>query len=152
MLTTDGAKIMLGWYFKKQGPSNPQNRDNSYQVLRLYTNDVTPTELSKKSDFKEAVGGGYLAKTLSAATWTVTTVDNISQAAQEAQLFTFIGELTIPVGVAGIGCTKSIYGWWIEDGLGNFIGAHKMPYVYTPDGSINSYEITPIFRLGHPFS
>ena len=52
-------------------------------TVRLYSNDLIPTETSITADFTEVVGGGYAAEALTPANWTVTP-GNPSEAVYDA--------------------------------------------------------------------
>lgn len=79
-----GEGLALEYFVNK---STPQD-----QVLRLFTNDVTPSETDTLATYTEASGSGYSAITLTGANWTITT-GAPSEAAYAQQTFTFTGAL-----------------------------------------------------------
>jgi hypothetical protein len=94
-------------------------------VLRLYSNDVTPSETSSSASFTEVTGGGYAAKTLTAANWTITAGDP-SFGIYAQQEFTFTGVT---------GGSGEIYGYYVTDASdGSLKWAERFP------GSITPYE------------
>lgn len=59
-------------------------------VLRLFTNNITPAETDTAVTYTEAAGGGYAAKSLGGAGWTITE-GAPSNAAFAQQSFNFTG-------------------------------------------------------------
>jgi hypothetical protein len=62
-----GADQILKSYFNKTQPAGGNNL-----TLKLFTNNVTPSDAHTASNYTEASGGGYAAKTLTAGSFTVT--------------------------------------------------------------------------------
>jgi len=75
---------MLSFIVNKSSPEN--------LVLRLFTNDVTPSEADTAATYTEAIGSGYSAITLTGASWTITE-GSPSTASYAEQTFTFTGAL-----------------------------------------------------------
>lgn len=61
-------------------------------VLKLYTNNITPSETDTEATYTEAAGFGYASVTLTPAGWTITP-GAPSEAAFAEQTFTFTGAL-----------------------------------------------------------
>lgn len=139
VLSLEGAKVILTWYYTKEGYNNPQGDTNNGLWLKLFTNDHTPTQFSTLGDFSEASGGGYEAKYLSKDDWSLRTVNGISQVSQPLQRWEFTAPIT-----GG----KKVVGIYVVDEIGNFIGAEKAPYNYTPEER-GIYEVTPVVMLGN---
>lgn len=59
-----GEELALKNFLNHTAPQN--------QVLRLYTNNITPAEGDTAATYTEASGGGYSAKNLTGSSWTVT--------------------------------------------------------------------------------
>lgn len=55
--------------------------------LKLYTNDYTCTETSIIGNFTECVVAGYVQKSLSSGSWTISTATNITTASYAEQEF-----------------------------------------------------------------
>jgi len=72
-------------------------------VYKLFATNVTPAETDTAVSYTEAAGGGYAAKTLTGANWTVTG-GAPSSAAYAAQTYTFTGALTT---------NATIYGYFV---------------------------------------
>ena len=91
--------------------------------LRLYSNDITPGETSTLASFTQVAGGGYAAKTLLTASWTVTPgAPSIATYAQ--QTFTFTGVTTAP---------GTIYGYYLVDTVtGLYIGGERFAGALVP--------------------
>ncbi len=77
--------------------------------LRLFVNNITPSDASVIGDFTEAAAGfpGYAAITLSAATWGAVTVT-----AHVAQ--SFYGS-TPTFTRSSTGTPQNVYGWYVTD-------------------------------------
>ena len=59
------------------------------QLLRLYVNDITPSETDSTATFTAAAGGGYADIALTGSSWVVSGGASYAQ-----QTFTFTGALT----------------------------------------------------------
>ena len=80
MLSTDGTA----------GPSNGE------RLLRLFTNNLTPSDTTTLSTVTEAVGStGYAPITLVGASWTTTQVAGVTTAVYSEQTFTFTTAVTV---------------------------------------------------------
>lgn len=151
MLTKGGAIIVLRYYFRKEGPPNPSNKDNSTVKLKLYTNDRVPQEDDTPLDYREAEGSGYEAQTIPLDTWQVLLENGIPTAKPATQRFRFTQALVPAKNLpARPIATASIYGWYLEDMLGNLIEAKRVPYVFTPSENPSALELTPKIQLGTP--
>ena len=64
LLIPSAAKtIILANFLNKSSPEN--------LILKLYTNDTTPTNTDTEDDYVEITGGGYVAYNLTAPNWTM---------------------------------------------------------------------------------
>lgn len=133
VLMDTGATQIANSYFNKTNPTAGNDL-----TLKLFVNDITPADDDVVGDYTEATGGGYAAKTLTAASWTVSTVSDIVQAAYAQQDFVFTGALTT---------NHVIYGVYIVDADGVLICAEKAPATYTPANNGDLYAVTPVFQL-----
>jgi hypothetical protein len=95
VVTKDGKQIFL-----KAGLNNTAGQN---QYMRLYSNDVTPTESSVAGDFTQASFSGYTQKSLTGSSWTITSTTPI-YAYYAQQTWTFTG---------GPGSASTIYGYYI---------------------------------------
>lgn len=95
-------------------------------TLKLYTNDYTPVEGSVASDFTEASGGGYAAKTLTTTSWVISSSGGRALATYAKQTWTFTGAL------AG---SAKVYGCFI-------VGATSTTIVYAERASADK-QLTP---------
>lgn len=91
-------------------------------LLKLYSNNITPSAADVTSTYTEVTGGGYAYKTLTPATWTVTS----GTASYPAQTWTF----TSAVG--------NIYGYYVVRATtGDLVFAEKFaagPYNVQTNG------------------
>lgn len=80
-------------------------------TLRLYVNDRSPAagDALNASDYTEMTTQNYAAKTLTPASWTITTPGPHALAAYAAQTFTFNGS----------GGDTVVYGYYITDSTSN---------------------------------
>lgn len=132
VLMDSGATQMCNSYFKKV------NAAGSSLILRLFVNDIVPAVGNTRLSYTEAAGGGYAAKELTAAAFTVSTVAGLVQAAYAQQIFTFTGALTT---------NPTIYGVYIVDIDDVLICAERAPTTYTPAVNGDTFAVTPVFKL-----
>ena len=79
------------------------------KVLKLFSNDVTPTDSSVVGDLTEVSGTtGYAATTLASASWTTTQVGGVTTAVYSERTFTFTTNATA-------------YGYYVVDTSGNLL-------------------------------
>lgn len=129
-----GAVQVLTSYFKKTQPAGGNNL-----TLKLFVSNTTPSTSGADTagTYTEAAGGtGYSAITLTAASWTVSTVANIVQAAYAKQTFTWTGNPS-----------ETVYGYFIVDADGVLIYAERAAATFTPTANGDYYEVTPAFKL-----
>lgn len=139
VLSAHGGKCILSWYFKKKDYNNPFQETNNGFYLRMYTNPHVPTVDSTISDFVEAQGGGYSQKYIDRFDWAMSYVNGIATCTGKLQRWDFTGPLNGGAQVVGL---------YLVDALGNFIGAEKAPYFYTPEERA-VYEVLPVVLLGN---
>ena len=96
LVPNTGEVIALSYLTNKV--ATPENL-----VYKLFATNVTPAETDTAVSYTEAAGGGYAAKTLTGANWTVTG-GAPSSAAYAAQTYTFTGALTT---------NATIYGYFV---------------------------------------
>ena len=94
-ISSDGAEIIL---------KSITGVSTSTETLKmkLYSNNYTPTTLSKLADFTEVTGGGYAEKSLPASNWTITG----NAISTSPQLFTFTSNIGQIYGYYLIGATS----------------------------------------------
>lgn len=133
VLADVGADVILKAFFNNDWPAGGKNL-----TLKLYTNNYTPLDTSVAGDFTEASGGGYAAKTLSNASWVVTTGNDPSDAVYAEQTWTFTGLL------AG---SATVYGYFIVDADGILLLGEKFDYSFTPAKNGDQLRLTPKAQL-----
>jgi len=113
----------------------PQN-----QVLKLFTNDITPDENTTASSFTEASGGGYANKPLTGTSWSfATNASNEAEATYTAQTFTFTGALT---------GSATIYGWYlVEATSGLLLACERIGSSITPVNNGDNLVVNPLLQL-----
>lgn len=127
-----GADEILKGYFNNVFPASHD------LTLKLFVNDITPVDTHTASDYTEASGGGYSAKTLTAGSWTINTANDPSDAVYAQQTWTFTGQLS---GGA------TIYGYYVVNANGVLIWAERLPYPFTPYANGDQLRVTPKFQL-----
>ncbi len=132
VLADVGADRILNAYFNNAWPAGGKDL-----TLKLFVTDVTPSDTSVAGDFTEATGGGYAAKTLSNASWTVTVGNDPSDAVYAQQTYTFTGALTT---------NPDIYGYFVVDADGTLVWAEKFASTFTPANNGDALKITPKFQ------
>jgi len=80
VLTTGGKNISLNYITGKTSSTEGL-------LLKLFSNNVTPSEIDTVLTYTEVTGGGYTYKTLTPSTWSVAG----GSANYPAQTFTFTG-------------------------------------------------------------
>lgn len=126
MLIPNGGEVIdLSYLVNKATPEN--------LVLRLFTNNITPSETDTVATYTEATGGGYAAITLTGATWTVT-AGAPSTASYPQQTFTFTGALTT---------NTTIYGYYMTRATSNDLVLAETFTSFTPANNGDNVKITP---------
>jgi len=132
VLADVGADEFLGIIFN-------DTRTGTGFVVRLYTNNLTPADTDVVGSYTEASGGGYAAKTLDKASWTINTGNDPSDATYAQQTFTFTGAL------AG---SATVYGYYVTDTTGAILlWAERFPAALTPANNGDNIKVTPKFQL-----
>lgn len=128
VLSDVGAAAMLTDFFVSGGNL----------TLRLFTSNTTPADTDTAGSYTEATGGGYAAKTLTAASWAVAQSAGIATASYAQQSFAFTGALD---------GDASVYGYYITDAAGVLIYAERASAAYTPVNDGDSYSVALKFQL-----
>lgn len=102
-------------------------------IYRLFATNVTPADTDTAGTYTEAAGGGYAAKTLTGASWTVTggapTVASYAQ-----QDYTFTGALTT---------NPTIYGYFVTRATDADLILAEAFTSFTPAASGDKVLLTP---------
>lgn len=107
-------------------------------TLRLYGNDYTPVDSSVTANFTEIAGGGYAAKPITFANWTIT-AGTPSLAAYAFQQWIFSGVINAP---------GTIYGYYItRDSDSKLLSAERFPSANVPFSPIAGSKIVVLPRL-----
>lgn len=106
------------------------------QTLKLFATNVTPAEGDTASTYTEAAGGGYAAKTLTAANWPdPTTAAGVTSSSYAEQTFTFTGALTT---------NPTIYGYYVVGAISTvLLWAELAGATFTPANNGDTYKVTP---------
>ena len=112
---------------------------NNGLVLKLYSNDLTPSETDVVGDYIEVSGGGYASKALAYASWTIVS-GNPSYGIFAQQIFTFTGSTDAP---------GTAYGYYVVDSDGALRWAERFAEASLPFTVVTgpSIKITPRFEL-----
>lgn len=133
VLFDTGATQIANSYFKKVEPT----AGNSL-TLKLFVNDITPTNSHTVLDFIEASGGGYSPLTIAPEDITVSSVGDIVQAAFPPHVFEFTGALD---------STATVYGVLLVDADGVGIGAERAAEGYTPSITNTEYNTVGAIKI-----
>jgi hypothetical protein len=127
LITNVGEEYLLAVGLNKQAAEDLE--------LRLFTNDKAPAEGDVLGDYTEAVGFGYVAKTLLGGSWSMV-LGAPTVASYVSQVFTFTGAL------------GNVYGYYVvAPGAGVVVWANRFsngPYAIVNNGD----AVTVIPRLG----
>lgn len=128
-----GADAVLKKYFNDTNPAGGQNL-----TLKLFVSNTTPADTDTQATYTEAVGGGYVTKTLTNGSWTVTVGNDPSDAVYAEQTWTFTGPLTTNL---------TIYGYYVVNADNVLIWAERLGASFTPDQNGDQLKITPKMQL-----
>jgi hypothetical protein len=102
-------------------------------VLKLYSNNLTPSDTDVAGTYTEATFTGYAAATLTGASWNAASAGTITYSAQQ----TFTRSAT--------GTTENIYGYYVvQSGSGILVYSERdasAPFAVTNNG--DAIKITP---------
>lgn len=113
-----------------------QNYVRNLVSLRLFSNDVTPSEADTLATYTEVIGGGYVAKSLLTASW-VLVAGGPSTLTYALQTFAFTGITNGP---------GTIYGYYLVDTHTElYIGGERFPGSIVPFNPVagSTIRITP---------
>mgnify|MGYP003494127470 CR=1 FL=1 len=106
-------------------------------TLKAFTSDTTPADTDTAATYTEANGGGYVAKTLTMGSWTVSIVSNIAQSAYAEQTWTFTGALT---------GNPNIYGYYVVDADNVLVWAERLDATFTATQNGDILRVTPVYK------
>lgn len=108
-------------------------------TLKLFSNNVTPAEGDTASSYTEVAGGGYVSKTLSNSSWTITAGDP-TKGTYAAQDFSFTGPTNAP---------GTIYGYFLVDGSNVLRGSERFGAGVVPFNPVlgSLIRITPKLQV-----
>jgi hypothetical protein len=127
-----GAESMLKARFNNQWPTVKD------LTIKLFTNNIVPTDDHTAVDYTEAAGGGYALKTLTCGSWTINPANNPRDAVYAEQIWTFTGALS---------GSATVYGYFVVDDDGVFQWAEQISPVMAPANNGDQLKITPQFQL-----
>ena len=131
-----GADLVLGTFLRAVAVQDLK--------LKLFATDVTPNAngTDTTATYTEAAGGGYAEITLSRGTgWTITTVNDPSDAIYTQQTFTFTGALTT---------NAKIYGYYVTDNAGTtLLWAERLAVYFQPANNGDKLLITPKVQMSY---
>lgn len=113
--------------------------------LRLYSNNVTPAGTDTLATYTEVTGGGYAAKSLTFASWTIQQTTPPTSAINTSQLWTFTGPTTGP---------GTIYGYYVvRVSDSKLLWAERFPALLVPFSPIAGSRIAvlPKFTVESQF-
>lgn len=132
VLVNNGKARMLGLLSNKTG----FNLEGL--VLKLFQNDVTPTELYTSTGLTACAFGGYSPITLTGANWTITeSTSGVASMSFAEQTFT-----------CNASTSQSVYGYWIVTASSALVAAERFadaPYIVTNNG--DAINVTPNIAL-----
>lgn len=128
-----GADAILKTYFNNTRPAGGNNF-----TLKAFTSNTTPADTDTAATYTEASGGGYVAKTLTNGSFTVTVGNDPSDATYAQQTWTFTGALT---------GNPTVYGYYVVDADNVLLWAERLPASFTPAVSGDQLAVTPKFQL-----
>ena len=133
VLADVGADIILKAYFNNAWATGGKDL-----TFKLFTNDYTPVQTSVAGSFTCATGGGYVDKTTTNGSWTVTVANDPSDAVYAQLTWTFTGPLTT---------NPTIYGYYVLDADGVLLYGERAGSSFTPANNGDTYKVTPKFQM-----
>jgi len=104
------------------------------QTLKLFSNNITPSETDVAATYTEVTGGGYASKSLTGANWTFTPGAPSSAQYNATQTFTFTG---------AIGGSGTVFGYFVvQTGTGKLLWAEAKSS-FTPAVNGDNIAMTP---------
>lgn len=125
LVPNTGEVMALSYLVNKSTPED--------LVYRLFAANVTPAETDTAGTYTEAAGGGYAAKTLTGASWTVTG-GAPSTASYAQQTWTFTGALTT---------NATIYGYYVTRASSADLVLAETFTSFTPASNGDNIKLTP---------
>lgn len=105
-------------------------------TIKLYTNDYVPLDVTTAGAFTEMTGQGYVAKTMTMASWTESNISSIGTAAYPVQTWTFTA-----------GGPTTIYGYYVVGADGIIRWAERFGTAFVAQFAGDAVSITPQFTL-----
>ena len=110
-------------------------------VLKLYSNDFTPTNAMVLGDITETTGGGYVAKGLTAGNWVIEVAESLTGYKYVlAKTTTYQNFIFSSPGAV-------VYGWYLIDSFNNLMAAERLPNVPFNSESNAFVRFTPNITL-----
>jgi len=135
VLPDSGEEYLLEVIVNKIATDGSAGTTGGDRILRLYTNNLTPSDSTVTGDITQATGSGYAAVTLDGDDWTVATLAGVTTAAHPEVTFTFNAAITI-------------YGYYITTETGDLIWLERFtgaPFTFPSGGG--ELAITPKVSL-----
>lgn len=107
-------------------------------TLRLFSNNIVPSNTDTEASYTEVTGGGYAAIALTAASWVTATVASPSVTTYAIQTFTFTGATSAP---------GTIYGYYITNVAGKLLYSQLLAAVFTPAVNGDNVTVTPTLQV-----
>ncbi len=112
-------------------------KDGSNQTLRLFVNNVTPSDTDTSATYTEMSTHSYSAKTLTAASWSISQVSGVAEAAYAQQVFSFTAAAPV-----------TVYGYIVTDNTdGVLLWAETFDGGKVIEHAGDEIKITPKFTL-----
>jgi len=127
LIVTNQSRVLMLEIIMNKSTSSGDRR------LKLFINNVVPTQNTVLEDLTECTATGYISKVLSGSSWNVETVDGITSASYDEQVFDIEEEILI-------------YGYYVTNNTGTqllwlerFVGA---PYSLPTGGGSIGIELS----------
>jgi len=112
---------------------------NQTLTLKLFSNDITPSDTDAVGDYTECAGGGYVSKSLTFGNWVVVAGDP-AQATYPVQSFNFTGPTDAP---------SVLYGYYVVDASNVLLWSERFAAGVVPFTPVNGtlIQVTPVFDV-----
>lgn len=125
LVPNSGLLKILKWITNYEATDGGTGPSGGNRVLKIYTNDFTPSATTTTGDLIESTDSGYAAITLTGTNWTISNVSGVDIATYPVQTFNFDAQTIL-------------YGYYITDQSDELLWIERFsdgPYNLTSGGA-----------------
>lgn len=126
VVPNNGEGLALKNFINNEAPQD--------QTLKLFANNISPSETDTAGTYTEAAGGGYAAKSLTGANWNLTEGAPSDVTYNAEQVWTFTGPLTT---------NPTVYGYFVVQATSGTLMWAESQTSFTPTNNGDQIKVTP---------